>query len=368
MATTQTINSQELTGLLEEGRQVFVLDVRPIAQRQEWHIPESTHIDAYERLNKGDVSVLDEVQIPDNAKVVTVCAAGRTSLIASDALRKKGYDAYSLEGGMKAWNYAYDTRLLEFDTFKVIQVRRVAKGCLSYIVGSGSEALVVDASLDPSIYDNLAKAQGWEIKAVTDTHIHADYISRTRELAASTGAKHAMNSVADVGFPFTPVANGDLMPIGKIKIKVMHTPGHTWESTAFSIEGKVLLTGDTLFTDGIGRPDLKADESEARRKAKALFDSLQLIKEFPDDTLILPAHISTPIEIGHSAIVEELGTLKKTLPALSFTSDKFLESVLSKLPTPPANYLTIAEINKSGNTAGFVAADLEAGANRCAVK
>ena len=98
-----TVKAEELRNWLEENKEVIVLDVRPKNQREEWQIPGSRYIDAYERINANDGSVLDEISIPENIKVVTVCAAGRTSEIAADKLRKKGIEAYSLDGGMKAW-------------------------------------------------------------------------------------------------------------------------------------------------------------------------------------------------------------------------------------------------------------------------
>jgi glyoxylase-like metal-dependent hydrolase (beta-lactamase superfamily II) len=228
--------------------------------------------------------------------------------------------------------------------------------------------MVFDASLDPDIYNRIAGLEGWKINLVTDTHIHADYVSRSRDLAKATGAILLMNSKAAVEYPFVPMEHNEILKIGEIEIKAIHTPGHTWESTAFLIDNKVLLTGDTLFTDGIGRPDLKADQEGTKRKSEALFNSLQFINSLGDDILILPAHISRPVTIGQPIIAENLGKLKKTLPVLASTIDDFVAYILLRLPPSPPNYLTIAEINKTGNIADFSIADLEAGANRCAIK
>src|SRR5687767_10136920 len=103
-----SVDAEQLRTWLEAGKDVVVLDVRPKEQREEWQIPGSIYIDAYQRLNANDPSVLDEVTIPENVPVVTVCAAGRTSTIAANQLRKKGIEAYSLEGGMKAWSMAWN--------------------------------------------------------------------------------------------------------------------------------------------------------------------------------------------------------------------------------------------------------------------
>lgn len=368
MVTIKEIDKQILTNWLEERKKKTILDIRPIAERNEWYIPNSIHINAYDNLKAEDSTALDELQIDKSIPVVTFCGGGKLSQYATEILTSKGFDAYSLEGGMKAWNYAYDTAVLEYDNFKIIQVRRVAKGCLSYVIGSGTSAIVIDASLDPSIYENIAKKEGWKIDFVADTHIHADYVSRTKELANIVSATHLMNSNAKVEYAFVPLADNEILKIGDIEIKVIHTPGHTWESTSFLIDAAILLTRDTLFTDGIGRPDLKSDEEEMKKKTTALFNSLKRIGSFGDDTLILPAHISHPIEIGQPIIAEKLETIKETIPALSLTSGEFLTSIVLKLPPTPPNYLIIAEINRTGNSTNFIVADLEAGANRCAIK
>ncbi len=177
------VNAETLRTWLEEDKPVFILDVRPREQREEWQIPGSHYLDAYERLNQGDNSVLDEIEIPRNSKVITVCAAGRTSQIASEVLRNKGVDAYSLEGGMKAWSLAWNKADIFFDSYKIIQLRRTGKGCLSYIIVSGNEAIIIDASLPIEIYKNILRQNKWNLTAVMETHIHADHLSRSKQLA-----------------------------------------------------------------------------------------------------------------------------------------------------------------------------------------
>lgn len=363
-----TISPQQLQSWLEQKDPVYMLDVRPKEQREEWYIPESVHLDAYQRLHDGDETVLDELDVPADIPVVTVCAAGKTSLKAAELLRRKGITAYSLEGGMKAWNYAWNMAHLHLDeTLSIIQMRRVAKGCLSYLAGSQNEAIVVDASLDPEVYIQIAKQQGWHIRYVMDTHIHADYLSRTRELAAVTGAAHLFIDTADVDFPFAAVSHNEEISFGKAKVKVLHTPGHTWESTSYLINDKALLTGDTLFTDGVGRPDLKADKDEAVKKATQLYSSLHQLLALPSDTIVLPAHISHPVTFDDTMIQATLSALKKELTLLQLSKEEFIEASLSRIPPTPPNYQTIAMLNKQGYYEGYNPEELEAGANRCAV-
>jgi glyoxylase-like metal-dependent hydrolase (beta-lactamase superfamily II)/rhodanese-related sulfurtransferase len=368
MATVKTIDTQTLSDWLATDKKVSILDIRPLSERTEWHIPQSIHLNVYENLKAGNRDAFDFLLLDKLLPIVTLCAGGNLSLFATELLSENGYDAYSLEGGMKAWNFAWDTAIIELGDVKIIQVRRLAKGCLSYIIGAGHKAMVIDASLHPSIYLNLAVQHGYVIEKVADTHIHADYVSRTKELAKATGAAHLMLDLAKVNYNFTPIKNGVELDLGETTIKVIHTPGHTLESTSFLIEDSVLLTGDTLFIDSVGRPDLKANEHETWLKAAMLYDTLHLITALNDNVEILPAHTSKSIEIGQGIISSSLGQIKKSITMLSLEKEMFIETVLSKLPPTPANYLQIAEINRNADASGYSLADLEAGANRCAIQ
>ena len=359
---------EELQEKLNNKEPVLILDVRPSEQRQEWRIEESTHIDAYERLKVGDETALDMLDVPKNATVVTVCAAGKTSLLASRLLQRKGIHAFSLEGGMKAWNYAWNTAEVTLPIgVRIIQVRRPAKGVLSYIAGSQNEAVVIDASLDPEVYLKIAGKNGWTIKYALDTHIHADYVSRTGDLVRATGAVHVLNGKAKVEFPFTSVSDGDSIRFGNASIDVIHTPGHTWESTAFKINHSVIFTGDTLFVDSVGRPDLKVEENEAAEKAKSLHQSLRKLLSLYPLTIVLPAHTSKPVFFDGKLIGETIGRVSRNVNVTKLTETQFVEYALSKLPPTPPNYLAIAGLNRKGSYDGQQLAELEAGGNHCAI-
>ena len=165
MEGKQEITTNTLQNWLENKENVVVLDVRPKEQREEWQIPGSIYVDAYQRLNANDPSVLDEVSIPENAIVVTVCAAGRTSNIAAKELRKKGIEAYSLDGGMKAWSMAWNKAEIKLQNdIELVQARRTGKGCLSYIIASKGLALIIDPSLDIEDYESILKEKRIAIK------------------------------------------------------------------------------------------------------------------------------------------------------------------------------------------------------------
>lgn len=362
------ITVDKLQEKLNNKESVFILDVRPTEQRQEWKIGGSVHVDAYKQLNAGDDTALDIIDIPENSTVVTVCGAGRTSLLAANLLERKGIKAFSLEGGMKAWNYAWNKAEIEFDNgTKVIQIRRAAKGVLSYMVGSSNEAVVIDASLDPQIYQELAEQNGWIIKYVMDTHIHADYVSRTRALSSKTGAKHLLIDKTKVDFEFTPIVSGQSVKFGNAQLQFLHTPGHTWESTTFKLDESAIFTGDTLFIDGIGRPDLKAEQSEAIEKANSLYKSLNALLSLNSSILVLPAHTSNTINFDNRIIGDTIKTVRERIAQLKLSQAEFVEYALSRIPPTPPNYLTIAGINKKGLYEGKLLADLEAGGNHCAI-
>ncbi len=361
------IDVSTLSTWLENKKPVTVLDVRPKTEREEWAIPGSIHADVYNSLKAGDTKALGEIELDKNKPVVTVCTAGNTSMKAAELLKDRGYQVYSLNGGMKAWNFAWNTAEVVLNDVKIIQVRRSSKGCLSYIIGSKDEAIVIDAALDPQVYLDLASENGWLIKYVTDTHIHADYLSRTRELAKGSIATHILIDTTSVDYPHSPVSNGEQLHFGKAKLEIIHTPGHTMESTSFRLGDDAVFTGDTLFVDGVGRPDLKADQDEAIRKSKLLYASLQRLLLLNPKTLVLPAHLATAVPFDGKLISETIESLKDKLNVLTLTESEFVKYSTSRIPPTPPNYETIAGLNKQGSYEGYVPADLEAGANHCAI-
>ena len=365
----RVIDTDTLREWLEEHRPVTVLDIRTHEERAQWAIPGSIHVDAYEALRSGQPGPLAAVTLPADRPVVTVCGAGRMSLTAADMLSARGLDARSLSGGMKAWSLAWNTAEVTLSTpsVRVIQVRRTGKGCLSYIVGSVGDAAVIDPSLPEDVYLGLARHHGWRIRQVLDTHVHADHLSRARQLAARAGAVLRLPDQHRVHFPFTPVADGDRIGVGAATIVARRTPGHTDESTSYLLNGTVVFTGDTLFTKGVGRPDLKADADGARSRARALFGSLTWLRSLEWDVLVLPAHTSEPIAFDGRAVAARMGDIDPWLGEWLSSEQTFVDRVVSKLPPTPPNFTRIVELNELGDTLVGDPTDLEAGANRCAV-
>jgi glyoxylase-like metal-dependent hydrolase (beta-lactamase superfamily II)/rhodanese-related sulfurtransferase len=365
----QTIDADELQAMLEEGEPITILDVRKSADRAEWSIPGSRHIDAYEALKAGDPAPLANIEIPADLPVVTVCAEGRTSLAAMEYLRERGYDARSLAGGMKAWSLAWNTADVPVpgSAARVIQIRRTGKGCLSYLIGNDGAAAVIDASLDPAVYQRLAANEGWVITDVLETHIHADHLSRARLLAEATGARLHLPEQDRASYPFIPIRDGDRLAIGSSRLLALRTPGHTVESTCYLLDGKALFTGDTLFVSGVGRPDLEASAGEARARARLLHASLRRLAALPADTVILSGHTSEPVPFDRKPIVATRGDVSARVRMLELAEDAFVAAILARIPPAPPHHSEIVAHNEAGTLPHRDPTDLEAGANRCAV-
>ena len=364
-----TISVDTLRAWLEEQQPVTILDVRSRQDAAEWFIPGSMHVDAYDALKAHDPVALSGVELPADQPVVTVCGVGRTSQIAAEQLRTRGLQALSLEGGMQAWSLAWNTAEvpLRASVARVIQVRRSGKGCLSYLVGAGSEAFVIDACLDPQVYLDLAESQGWQITSVFDTHIHDDHLSRSRRLSESSGAMLFLPDQQRVAFPFTAIHDGNTLATTNMMLTALHTPGHTAESTCYLLDNAVLFTGDTLFPTGVGRPDLEANQEQAPGRAAALYHSLHKLLALPAETLVLPGHTSTPVPFDGVPIATTLAEINEQVGMLHATREMFVRTTLARIPPTPPNYQRIVRLNEAGVLPEGDPTALEAGANRCAI-
>lgn len=365
----QTIAVETLRSWLDEGRSVSVVDVRPQGEHQEWAIPGSRHIDAYAALKAHDPEALAGLELPADRPVVTVCAAGKTSQLAAEQLAARGLQVFSLEGGMQAWSLAWNAAEVHLTAspFQVIQLRRTGKGCLSYLIGGAGEATVIDASLDPQVYHDLAAGHGWQITRVLDTHIHADHLSRSRQLAEHSGARLFLPAQDRAHFPFTALGNGETLTIAGRSLTALHTPGHTAESLCYLLDASLLFTGDTLFLSSVGRPDLAANPEEAKRRTHALYQSLHRLLTLPAETIILPGHTAAPVPFDGVPLMATLASVDEHNPLLHVSQADFVHTIMGKLPAPPANYQRMVMLNEQGLLPDESVTELEAGANRCAI-
>ena len=234
-------------------------------------------------------------------------------------------------------------------------------GCLahaSYLLASNGEAVVVDPQRDVELYIKAATDHGVAIRHIFETHLHADFVSGHRELAARTGAKIYMGAQAGATFPHVPVTDGFELKFGKASIRVLETPGHTPESICLVVtDGEkspapwAVLTGDTLFIGDVGRPDLSPRHTPVQL-AGLLYDSLhEKLLALPDSVLVYPAHGAGSL-CGKNMRAERsstIGTERLTNYALQIKSrEEFVAQLTSNLPARPEYFLKDAEMNRAG--------------------
>jgi glyoxylase-like metal-dependent hydrolase (beta-lactamase superfamily II)/rhodanese-related sulfurtransferase len=237
-------------------------------------------------------------------------------------------------------------------------------GCLahaSYLLASDGEAVVVDPQRDVDLYVNAATEHGFVIRHIIETHLHADFVSGHKELAARTDAKIYMGAQAGAEFEHVPVRNGFELKFGKASIRVLETPGHTPESICLVVTDKeksispwAVLTGDTLFIGDVGRPDLSPRHTPAQL-AGLLYDSLHTkLLTLPDNVVVYPAHGAGSL-CGKNMRAERsstIGTERLTNYALQIKSrEEFIAQLTSNLPARPEYFLKDAEINRTGAAA-----------------
>jgi hydroxyacylglutathione hydrolase len=244
-------------------------------------------------------------------------------------------------------------------------VEQIYTGCLAqgaYYILSNGEAAIIDPLREVSPYLSKAEKDGARIKYVFETHFHADFVSGHLDLASKTGAKIVYGPTASPKFDAYVAKDGEELRVGKVTIKVLHTPGHTMESTTYLLRdehGKdyAIFSGDTLFLGDVGRPDLaqKAAHMTQEELAGLLYDSLRTkIMPLADDVIVYPAH-GAGSACGKNMMketVDTLGNQKKRNYALreNMTRDEFIREVTDGLLPPPIYFPENVKMNKEGYT------------------
>lgn len=244
-----------------------------------------------------------------------------------------------------------------------MKVEQIYTGCLAqgaYYIESNGEAAIIDPLRETEPYIAKAKANGVKIKYIFETHFHADFVSGHLDLAKKTGAKIIYGPNAETEYKKHLAKDGEVFKLGKVSIKVLHTPGHTPESTTYLLKDAkkkdyAIFTGDTLFIGDVGRPDLAQKNGKLTKEELAgwLFDSLRnKIMPLADEVLVYPAHGAGSAcgKNMSSETWDTLGNQKKTNYALraDMTKKEFIKEVTDGLAPPPVYFQKNAALNKSG--------------------
>ena len=356
---------------LRAGADVIVIDTRDRDAFAEWHVDAG----GARLLNVPESELVADPDsrlagIPLDASLRVICNAGNASRRVVAAFDGHARETLSVRGGLIGWS-----RVLQHDEiplsgpFALVQFRREARGCLSYLVVADGQALVVDPAPDVQPYLDEAAARGVRIVRVLDTHVHADHLSGARELARQTGAAlHLSDGALARGVRYaaevTSVTDGDALALGGETVRVIALPGHTTDMTGILIGDEVLIGGDSLFVNGVARPDLETGDEGAATAARQLHRTLrERVAGLPDATRLAPCHY--PGGRLDGALAPPLGEVRAAVVELALDEDAFVERVLSAMPPRPANYMSIIGVNLGDDVAEDAAARLEIGANNC---
>ncbi|GAX89837.1 MBL fold metallo-hydrolase [Effusibacillus lacus] len=368
------INAKELYEKINAGP-LFILDVRNPEEYNDWKIEHknvsSINIPYFDFLEDNEDNYKD---LPKDREIVVICAKGGGAEMVAELLDERGFTVSYLGLGMIEWSQFYHpVTVAAKDNMKLIQINRVAKGCLSYMIISDGQAMVVDPGRHTEEYLKIAEQENAKIVDIMDTHCHADHISGGPEISHKTSGTYYISTgeLQGADLPHEPLEKYDSIKVGSVDVKVLAvpTPGHTPGSTSFLINDKYLLSGDTVFVGGLGRPDLGG---KAREWAQSLYDTVfKKLADLPDSVMVLPSHYASPSEVNDNGYVGALlGEIRKNNEIMRTENRaEFTEMVVATAgqSTPP-NFEEILQINIGAvEVTPDKAAELEIGPNRCAV-
>ena len=372
--SVKEMNTKELAEKILNKENLFIFDVRTESDFADWKVEgenfEYVNVPYYDLIDGLD-EVIDK--IPTGKEILVICAKEGSSKMVAEMLVEERENVSYLKGGMKAWSeHLYKTKVYEDENIKVYQFVRVGKGCLSYMVVSDDEALIVDPARFVDEYILAAKADGAKITHIVDSHLHADHISGGKELAEQTGGAYYLMKSEGAVFDFKPFEDHEKISFKNIELEVLavKTPGHTPGSVSFFVNKKLLFSGDTIFVSGLGRPDLG---NKVREWANDLYDTVyNQVAEIADDVIVLPAHYADfDGEMNRDGYIgDTLGSIRERNEKMfNATREDFLNDVeKSASSVKPPNFEEIIMINRGVEKADYERMqELEIGPNRCAV-
>jgi glyoxylase-like metal-dependent hydrolase (beta-lactamase superfamily II) len=360
----------------QAGEEFLLLDVRVNEEFDRFKVegpflPDMVNVPYVEFIEHEEESV---AKVPAAEKVRIVCAREGSARYVAEILVNHGFkDVRFLEDGIKTWGNMLAPKLVASDDgYKLFQFIRPAKASCSYGLISNDEMVLFDPSRNVDFYQTFAENNGARIIKSFETHLQADYISGSKQIAADRGAQilgHE-NDFKDATFKYQKIVDDQVYSFSKggPEIKALHMPGHTPGSTSYLIDNKYLITGDTVFILSIGRPDLGG---KAEEWSKLLYHTLKTkIAELEDDLVILPGHYMDWSEANPFRVFSDtLGNIKnKNSDIYSISTEtEFIGFIKNNMRPQPEVYAEIRKVN-----AGLLEVDAEEqeimdlGKNECA--
>ena len=374
----------DLYAKLLRNEPLFILDVRNEEDFTRWGVEgrsalEVVNLPYYDFIEDEEGSI---ARVPANRDVLVVCAKEGSSQYVAELLQGQGIRATYLEGGIANWGNFYDIRdAVSKPSIRIVQITRPARGDLSFMVISDGVAAIIDPLRHIEHYRNVAQAADVAIKAIFDTHIHADHISGGPALAQQLDIPyyvHAYDAIHPIDMmpariDYDHIVDGQTFTIGQLTLKVIWYPGHTLGQVNYLLTApdgdSYLFTGDGIFLSSFGRPDLGGQgEAWTPMLYQSMFERLP--QHITDDTIILPAHFSHLNEGGDNGLfAEPFGTVQQQNDGLKpRTLEEFTSYVLGHLPSFPPEYVEIKRVNIGLTTPNEEqASELELGKNICAL-
>ena len=361
-----------------EGHDFTLLDVRNNEEFGRFKVEgpqlsKMLNVPYMEFIEKEEESVA-LVQVPKEERIRIVCAKEGSAKYVAEILVKNGWqDVRYLEEGIKSWGNMLAPKLVASESgYKLYQFIRPGKASCSYGLIYEDEMAVFDPSRNVQFYQNFAREQGARIIKTFETHLQADYISGSQQIFSGTGAQIVghENDFKAATFEYKSPNDQEVFKFSKggPEIQAIHMPGHTPGSTSYLIDGKYMVTGDTVFILSIGRPDLGG---MAEDWSKLLYNTLKRkIAELNDDLLILPGHYIEWAEANSQQMfVDTLGSIKNKNAAIYGidNEDEFVRFIKDNMRKQPDEYADIRKVN-----AGLLEVDdedqeiMDLGKNECA--
>jgi glyoxylase-like metal-dependent hydrolase (beta-lactamase superfamily II) len=368
----------DLVRRIESREEIHVLDVRAPFRLANGTIDIGPS-EKFHNIRGSELLAMDDPEragLPRDATLAVVCGHGSDSRKIAHHLNGLGFESASLAGGMAGWMALIIHRELvpPPGLDRMVQFDRIGKGALGYVLISDDEALIVDPPRQTtSFVDVCGQAK---VVGVADTHAHADYISGGPSLARELGVPYYLHS-KDAVYPydgtpgkirFEPAAAGREIRVGRARVVVEHTPGHTEGSVCYRIGDHAVMTGDFVFVGSVGRPDLGG---KAEAWTEVLWQSLKRARsDWPPGMVIYPAHYASASERSEDRSVGKTFSdlCPSNHPLTLSDHQRFTEWVLGKTGAFPDAYRRIKGINVGLETLSDAEMDeLEAGRNQCAL-